>query len=67
MVEMTKQSYYMHIFVEKVRTKEISSSAPSVTPLNLSVVEEDIMEIRLICLLVLKITTTFTTSQRTRT
>ena len=67
MVEMTKQSYYMHIFVEKVRTKEISSSAPSVTPLNLSVVEEDRMENRLICLLVLKITTTFTTSQCTRT
>ena len=67
MVEMTKQNYYMHIFVEKVRKKEISSSAPSVTPLNLSVVEEDRMEIRLICLLVLKITTTFTTSQCTRT
>ena len=67
MVEMTKQNYYMHIFVEKVRKKEISSSAPSVTPLNLSVVEEDRMEIRLICLLILKITTTFTTSQRTRT
>ena len=58
---------YAHLYSGEGKKKKISSSAPSFTTLNLSVVEEDRMEIRLISLLILKITTTFTPSQRTGT